>query len=164
MSPERLITRLLSRNLHLLALRISTHLALRPDPVLRHWACAKIAAHGRGELGESSKPMSDDDLRKMIVRKFEKEGSKGANYAEIAKTAWKLGRTKLATKVRRERAGRRTIAHTITLQLLDHERQAAEQVPLLLSMKEDRLALVKAIDSGDTDLGGCLPFGLKVAR
>ena len=31
--------------------------------------------------------------------------------------------------------------------------RAAEQVPLLLQMKEERIALVKAIDSGDTDLG-----------
>lgn len=31
--------------------------------------------------------------------------------------------------------------------------RAAEQVPLLLQMKEDKIALVKAIDSGDTDLG-----------
>jgi hypothetical protein len=36
---------------------------------------------------------------------------------------------------------------------LDHERRAEEQVPLLLQMKEDKIALVKAIDSGDTDLG-----------
>lgn len=134
-NPERLISRLLSRNLHLLALRISTHLNLRPDPVLKHWACAKIAAHRRPDLGDSSSTtLSDDELCKMIVRKFEREGGKGVNYADIARTAWQLGRTKLATI------------------LLDHERQAAEQVPLLLSMKEDKLALVKAIDSGDTDL------------
>lgn len=38
-------------------------------------------------------------------------------------------------------------------QLLDHEPRAAEQVPLLLQMKEEKIALVKAIDSGDTDLG-----------
>jgi hypothetical protein len=36
---------------------------------------------------------------------------------------------------------------------LDHELRASDQVPLLLMMKEDRLALQKAIDSGDTDLG-----------
>jgi hypothetical protein len=36
---------------------------------------------------------------------------------------------------------------------LDHEPRAAEQVPLLLQMKEEKIALVKAIDSGDTDLG-----------
>lgn len=39
------------------------------------------------------------------------------------------------------------------LQLLDHETRASDQVPLLLTMKEDKLALVKAVDSGDTDLG-----------
>jgi hypothetical protein len=36
---------------------------------------------------------------------------------------------------------------------LDHEPRAAEQVPLLLQMKEEKISLVKAIDSGDTDLG-----------
>jgi len=40
-----------------------------------------------------------------------------------------------------------------SIQLLDHETRAAEQVPLLLGMKEDRRALEKAVDSGDTDLG-----------
>lgn len=38
-------------------------------------------------------------------------------------------------------------------QLLDHDTKASDQVPLLLTMKEDRLALEKAVDSGDTDLG-----------
>jgi hypothetical protein len=37
--------------------------------------------------------------------------------------------------------------------LLDHETKASDQVPLLLSMKEDKLALLKAVDSGDTNLG-----------
>lgn len=41
------------------------------------------------------------------------------------------------------------------MKLLDHEPRAGDQVPLLLSMKEDKLALTKAIDSGDTDLGAC---------
>ena len=34
--------------------------------------------------------------------------------------------------------------------------RAAEQVPLLLQMKEDKVALVKAVASGDTDLGKSL--------
>lgn len=38
-------------------------------------------------------------------------------------------------------------------QLLDYEPRASDQVPLLLSMKEDKLALTKAVESGDTDLG-----------
>lgn len=41
--------------------------------------------------------------------------------------------------------------------MLDHEQHASDQVPLLLNMKEDRLALVKAVDSGDTDLGESIP-------
>ncbi|CAG8835842.1 4656_t:CDS:2, partial [Racocetra persica] len=36
--------------------------------------------------------------------------------------------------------------------LLDYEPRAADQVPLLISMQEDELALIKAIESGDTDL------------
>lgn len=40
----------------------------------------------------------------------------------------------------------------LTRQLLDHESRAAEQVPLLLKMKQDKIALEKAVGSGDTDL------------
>ena len=40
-------------------------------------------------------------------------------------------------------------------QLLDYEPRAADQVPLLMSMQENEIALVKAIESGDSDLGGC---------
>lgn len=36
--------------------------------------------------------------------------------------------------------------------------RASDQVPLLLMMKEDRLALQKAVDSGDTDLGTVQPL------
>ena len=43
-------------------------------------------------------------------------------------------------------------------QLLDYEPRASDQVPLLLAMKEDRLALQKAVDSGDTDLGISFTF------
>ena len=45
--------------------------------------------------------------------------------------------------------------------LLDHEPRACDQVPLLLTMKEDRLALLKAVDSGDTDLGTVSYFILR---
>ena len=44
--------------------------------------------------------------------------------------------------------------------LLDHETRASDQVPLLLTMKEDKLALLKAVDSGDTELGMCLSASL----
>ncbi|KAF8637938.1 hypothetical protein AX17_002559 [Amanita inopinata Kibby_2008] len=135
-SPTHLVTRLTSRNLHLLALRISNYLSLKPDPVLKHWATAKIlkskpTATGSGQDAELD---GDDEVCRLIVEKFQQLGGVEVSYAEIAKRAWEAGRTTLATK------------------LLDHETKASDQVPLLLSMKEDRLALIKAVDSGDTDL------------
>ncbi|KAJ3889966.1 Vps16, N-terminal region-domain-containing protein [Lentinula edodes] len=135
-SPTHLIARLTSRNMHLLALRISTFLSLKPDVVLKHWASAKImrtrpVASGTGKDAELD---SDEDVCRLIVDKFKQLGDVEVSYAEIAKRAWEIGRTGLATK------------------LLDHEKRASDQVPLLLSMKEDRLALQKAVDSGDTDL------------
>jgi hypothetical protein len=125
---------------------MSAHLSLLPDPVLKHWACAKIV---RSRTGATE--ADDDEVCNLIVKKFEsvRAGAEarsvgissapgaGVSYAEIARKAWEVGRAGLATK------------------LLDHEARAGEQVPLLLSMKEDKLALVKAVDSGDTDLGKC---------
>lgn len=122
------MSRLLTRNLHLLALRISQYLGLRPDPVLKHWAVARIA-RSKSALSQES----DAGLCAAIVDKFEREGER-ASYADIAKKAWEAGRVRLATM------------------LLDHESRAAEQVPLLLEMKQDKIALEKAVDSGDTDL------------
>ena len=39
----------------------------------------------------------------------------------------------------------------LAIKLLDHEPKASKQGHLLLKMKEDKLALKKAIESGDTD-------------
>ncbi|WVW83415.1 hypothetical protein I302_105435 [Kwoniella bestiolae CBS 10118] len=134
-SPSTLIVHLVSRNLHLLALRISQHLGLRPDPVLSHWASAKIIRSSQKGVDPSDRGLGDDEsVCRAIVEKFEKEGEKGVSYAEIARKAWENGRARLATM------------------LLDHEPRAAEQVPLLLQMKEEKIALEKAVDSGDTDL------------
>ncbi|KAG8824734.1 hypothetical protein FRC17_009032 [Serendipita sp. 399] len=140
LSPEQLLSRLTSRSLHLLALRVANFLSLKPDSILKHWACAKIAqtrpSGGLGSAGGSGE--SDESVARGIIEKFEAmgagAGSAGVSYAEIAKKAWESGRTGLATM------------------LLDHETRAAEQVPLLLGMREDGRALEKAVDSGDTDL------------
>lgn len=43
--------------------------------------------------------------------------------------------------------------HWTDWQLLDYETQASEQVPLLLQMKQHKVALSKAVEYGDTDLG-----------
>lgn len=135
-SPSHLISRLTSRNLHLLALRISSFLSLKPDIVLKHWACAKILRSRPTStgVGKDAELTADDEVCKLIVDKFEQLGGTEVSYAEIAKKAWEVGRSGLATK------------------LLDHESRASDQVPLLLTMKEDKLALLKAVDSGDTDL------------
>ncbi|KAG9024451.1 hypothetical protein FRB95_011464 [Tulasnella sp. JGI-2019a] len=122
---EHLINRLTTRNLHLLALRISEHLHIKPDGVLRHWAVEKI---------KRSKPEDEDAVVcQTIVDKF-RDAGRAVSYAEIAQKAWESGRASLATM------------------LLNHEPRAADQVPLLLTMKEDTVALTKSIDSGDTDL------------
>ncbi|KAF8483136.1 Vps16, C-terminal region-domain-containing protein [Gautieria morchelliformis] len=135
-SPSHLISRLTARSLHLLALRISTYLDLKPDAVLKHWACAKIARSktSTASSGASAGASGDNEVCKLIVDKFDKLGHGDVSYADIARRAWEVGRASLATK------------------LLDHEPRAADQVPLLLIMKEDQLALQKAVDSGDTDL------------
>ncbi|KAH8829053.1 vacuolar assembling/sorting protein VPS16 [Flagelloscypha sp. PMI_526] len=131
-TPSHLISRLLSRNLHLLALRISNYLGLKSDVVLKHWAGAKIMK-SKASVSETDST-ADDEVCKLIVDKFEQLGGSDFSYADIAKRAWEVGRIGLATK------------------LLDFETKASDQVPLLLQMKEDRLALAKAVDSGDTDL------------
>lgn len=50
-------------------------------------------------------------------------------------------------------AGHGGHALTTPPQLLEYEPRSGEQVPLLLKMKRSKLALSKAIESGDTDLG-----------
>lgn len=137
MGPTALLARLTARNHHLLCLRIASFLELRPDAILKHWARAKIARSKPSSVAAlahaASARQDDDEICDAIVKKFEMQPA--ASFAEIAKTAWNAGRTRLATK------------------LLDHEPRAVDQVPLLLSMREDKLALVKALESGDTDLG-----------
>lgn len=76
----------------------------------------------------------------MIVKRLKEEaekdsiGASDVSCADVAKTAWEEGKLVLATK------------------MLDHEPRASKQVHLLLSMREDNLALVKAEKSGDSDL------------
>lgn len=100
-SSLHLVNRLTSRNLHLLALRISTYLSLKPDAVLKHWACVKItkskpSATGAGRDAELQ---GDDEVCQSIVEKFSKLGGGSVSYADIARKAWEVGRLDLATKV-----------------------------------------------------------------
>ena len=78
-------------------------------------------------------PVDDNEVGAQIINKLENVA--GVSYSSIASAAYKAGRPRLATM------------------LLDNEPRSADQVPLLLSMHEDEMALSKAIESGDTDLG-----------
>ncbi|KAH8154271.1 uncharacterized protein LAJ45_02039 [Morchella importuna] len=122
LTPDKLITRLTSRQQHLLALRVSEYLRLPTDKIHIHWACQKVR-HSQDD---------EDLICRTVVAKL--TGLRGISFEEIARTAYDEGRGRLAT------------------QLLNHEPRAGRQVPLLLSMAEDEIALDKAIESGDTDL------------
>ena len=101
LSPTHLISRLTSRNLHLLALHISSFLSLPPDDVLKHWASAKITKSKSisSGTGKDAEMVGDEEVSKAIVEKFEELGGASVSYAEIAKKAWEVGRTRLATMV-----------------------------------------------------------------
>lgn len=118
-----LIGRLINANRHLVALRISEYLNLNPEVVIMHWASSKISA---------SSGMHDNVLLEVLLDKLKL--CKGISYAAIAAHADNSGRRKLAAM------------------LVDHEPRSSKQIPLLLSIGEEDTALVKATESGDTDL------------
>ncbi|CBX96515.1 similar to vacuolar protein sorting vps16 [Plenodomus lingam JN3] len=122
MTPEKLIERLTNRNEYLLALRIADHLHLPANQIHGHWAQQKVRV--------SQAP--EEEICSLIVKKL--CGKPGVSFEEIARAAYDEGRVRLATE------------------LLNYEPRAGKQVPLLLNMKEDTIALDKAIESGDTDL------------
>ncbi|KAK4186845.1 putative vacuolar protein sorting-associated protein 16 [Podospora australis] len=122
LSPSNLISRLLNRHEYLLALRIAGYLRLPTDKIYVHWATAKVRHSAE----------DDDTICRKIVEKL--SGKPGISFEAIARAAFDEGSGRLATE------------------LLNHEPRAGRQVPLLLSMEEDELALDKAIESGDTDL------------
>lgn len=122
LGPEGLLARLLNRHEYLLALRIADYLRLPTDKIYVHWASAKVRAGSE----------DDETVCRLIVDKL--SGKPGISFEAIARAAYDEGRGHLATE------------------LLNHEPRAGRQVPLLLSMEEDEVALDKAIESGDTDL------------
>lgn len=122
LTPEKLIKRLLDRHEYLLALKIAGYLKLPSDKIYVHWASSKV------RVGSED----DDTVCRLVVDRL--AGKPGISFEEIARAAYHEGRGRLATE------------------LLNHEPRAGRQVPLLLDMEEDDLALDKAIESGDTDL------------
>lgn len=122
LTPEGLIQRLINRHEYLLALRIAGYLKLPTNQIYVHWASAKV------RMGSED----DEDICRLVVEKL--AGKPGISFEAIASAAYDEGRGRLATE------------------LLNHEPRAGRQVPLLLSMEEDEIALDKAIESGDSDL------------
>jgi hypothetical protein len=66
-----------------------------------HWACTKIARSRPSTAGtvQDAEKAADEGLCKLIVDKFQNLGKGHVSYADIAKRAWEVGRTGLATKV-----------------------------------------------------------------
>lgn len=122
LTPERLVQRLVNRQEYLLALKVSEYLQLPVDRIYVHWARQKVRSSNTDE----------ESICDEIVRKL--NGKRGISFEEVARAAYDEGRGKLATE------------------LLEYEARAGKQVPLLLSIGEESVALDKAIESGDTDL------------
>ncbi|KAI9204231.1 Vps16, N-terminal region-domain-containing protein [Polychytrium aggregatum] len=120
---DGILDRLVNRRLYLLAIKISEIFEISADRVLIHWACAKIKDSNEG----------DDYLARVIVEKLSIQ-SPNISFTEIAQTAFDAGRSSLATR------------------LLEHEPHASSQIPLLISMNVDDVALDKAVASGDSNL------------
>ena len=122
LTPERLIARLINRHEYLLAIKLTEFLRLPLNKIYVHWASQKV----------KSSSADDDEIREIVVNRL--RGKHGVSFETIARSAYDEGRGRLATS------------------LLNHEPRAGKQVPLLLDMEQDEIALDKAIDSGDTDL------------
>jgi len=121
-----LIDRLVARRMYYLAVEICDYLRIPKregaSRILAHWACYKVQQDN----------VDDSQIAQAIKQKL--GDTPGISYTEIATKAYDRGRTALAIK------------------LLDYEARAADQVPLLMRMSKDELALQKAVDSGDTEL------------
>ena len=131
LSPEGLIERLTSRHEYLLAIRVSEYLQIPADKIYVHWASQKVKVS----------TVDDEAVCKLIVQRL--DNKPGISFEAIARAAYDEGRSHLAT------------------QLLNHEPRGGKQVPLLLNMEEDELALDKAIESGDDDLVNFVLLHLK---
>ncbi|GAB1196814.1 hypothetical protein APSETT444_006091 [Aspergillus pseudonomiae] len=131
LTPEKLIERLVNRHEYLLAIKISEYLQIPADRIYVHWASQKVKVS----------TVDDEAVCKLIVQRL--DGKPGISFELIAQAAYDEGRAQLAT------------------QLLNHEPRAGKQVPLLLNMEEDEIALDKAIESGDNDLVSYVLLRLK---
>ena len=126
LTTHGLIDRLIERRHFLLALRIAAFLKIAPEEgdikILTKWAFFKVR----------QQDISEEQIANDIANKLQHYS--GVSYAEIANQAIEYGRKNLA------------------IRLLDFELKPTDQVPLLLKLKQYRIALQRAIESGDTNL------------
>jgi len=166
LTPDTLVARLTTRNHHNLVLKVCELLRLPIDGVLIHWGSEKVKAMTQAGC-------SDEEICQAVRAKIElysdpasnpsrglsrhRHGLSGApvqmphiSYLEIAKAAFHKNRKRLAIMFLEGEGGSRTGGGSggggLGLGSI------SEQVPLLLSMQEDALALHKAVCSEDTDL------------
>lgn len=121
---RELLDRLVARHHFYLAIQIAKFLRLPEceSRTLTRWASYKVA----------QTHLDEDAVAREIADKIGRTPT--VSFREIAHTAASRGRTRLA------------------IRLLDYEPRARLQVPLLLELGQSRPALLKAIESGDTDL------------
>ncbi|XP_049834347.1 vacuolar protein sorting-associated protein 16 homolog [Schistocerca gregaria] len=126
LTTQVLLDRLVLRHHYCLAIHIAKYLRLPETEgssrILAHWACYKV----------KQTQLDREQVAREIAEKL--GDTPGVSYSDIAIKAADCGRTQLAIK------------------LMDYEPRANLQVPLLLRLGEVKPALVKAIESGDTDL------------
>ncbi|XP_023245681.1 vacuolar protein sorting-associated protein 16 homolog [Copidosoma floridanum] len=121
-----MLDRLVSRRHYYLGIQIARHLQLPEidgeSRILAHWACYKV----------KQTQLDKEQIAEEIADKL--GYAPGVSYSEIAIKAADCGRKQLAIK------------------LIDYEPKAHLQVPLLLRLGEEKAALNKAVESGNTDL------------
>lgn len=126
LTSQVLLDRLVARRHYYLSIQIARHLQLAEiegeSRILAHWACYKV----------KQTQLDKEQIAEEIADKL--GYAPGVSYSEIAKKAADCGRKQLAIK------------------LIDYEPRAHLQVPLLLTLGEERAALRKAVESGNTDL------------
>lgn len=126
LTNQVLLDRLVVRRHYYLSIQIARHLQLPEidgeSRILAHWACYKV----------KQTQLDKEQIAEEIADKL--GYAPGVSYSEIAKRAADCGRKQLAIK------------------LIDYEPRAHQQVPLLLTLGEERAALHKAVQSGNTDL------------
>jgi len=127
LTPEVLLGRLTVRNYHFLALKIAELLHYKNERILIHWASEKIK-----KLHATNLTITDEAINEIIRKQLSPYGK--ISYLAIAEVAYSIGRRQLATLI------------------LEQEKQPHDQIPLLLRMNEEELALQKAIATDDTDL------------